>query len=99
MFAILFFAWASYRTLEQKKIYKIVETYKRRWAWNIGKLVKKKQILLNSYFSWSFCFKKAKNNIKTKITSSSVLRLLEYKTVEENWIEESLAAFNVRIWL
>ena len=26
-------------------------------------------------------------------------RLVKYKTVEENWIEKSLAPFNARIWL
>ena len=62
----------------------------------LKKLVKKKQILLNSYFGCSSCFNNAS---KTKKTSSSASRLLEYKTVEENWIKESLAAFNVRIWL
>ena len=62
----------------------------------LKKLVKKKQILLNSYFGCSSCFNKAK---KTKKTSSSAPRLLKYKTVEENWIKESLAAFNARIWL
>ena len=35
------------------------------------KLVKKKQVLLNSYFGFSSCFNKAKNNSKTKKTSSS----------------------------
>ena len=60
----------------------------------LKKLVKKKQILPNSCFGCSVLTKK-----KTKKTSSSAPRLLEYKTVEENWIEESLAAFNARIWL
>ena len=62
----------------------------------LEKLVKTKQILLNSYFGCSSCFNEAR---KTKKTSSSVPRFLEYKTVEENWIEESLALFNARIWL
>ena len=37
----------------------------------LEKLVKKKQILLNSYFGCSFCFNKIKNDNKTKKTSSS----------------------------
>ena len=64
----------------------------------LEKLVKKKQILLNTYFVFSACFNKAKNDSKTKKTSSLVSRLLKYKNVEENWIEDSLAAFNARIW-
>ena len=31
-----------------------------------------------------------------KTFSSSMLRLLKYKTVEENWIEKSLAPFDAR---
>ena len=31
--------------------------------------------------------------------NSPVPRLVKYKTVEENWIEKSLAPFNARIWL
>ena len=50
------------------------------------KLVKKKQIFLNSYFGCSSCFNKAKNDSETKKISSSVSRLLKYKTVEENWM-------------
>ena len=57
----------------------------------LEKLVTKKQISLNSYF---------KNDSKTKkIFSSSILRLFKYKTVEENWIEKSLAVFDARNWL
>ena len=37
----------------------------------LEKLEKKKQILLNSYFGSCSCFKKAKNNSKTKKTSFS----------------------------
>ena len=54
----------------------------------LEKLVTKKQISLNSYF---------KNDSKIKkIFSSSMLRLFKYKTVEENWIEKSLAVFDAR---
>ena len=57
----------------------------------LEKLVKKKQISLNSYFGCPLSFNKAKNDSKTKQTfSSSMLRLLKYKTVEENWIEKSV---------
>ena len=46
----------------------------------LEKLLKKKHISLS--------FKKAKNDSKTKKTFfSSILRLLKYKTVQENWIE------------
>ena len=63
----------------------------------LEKLVKKKQISLNSYFGCPLSFNKAKNDSKTKQTfSSSMLRLLKYKTVEENWIEKSLAPFDAR---
>ena len=55
--------------------------------------------MLNSYFGCSSCFNKAKNNSKTKKTSSSVPWLLKHKIVQENSIEESLGAFNARIWL
>ena len=59
--------------------------------------MKKKQISLNSYFGCPLSFNKAKNDSKTKKTfSSSMLRLLKYKTVEENWIEKSLAPFDAR---
>ena len=51
----------------------------------LEKLVKKKQISLNSYFGCPLSFNKAKSNSKT--TSSSTLRLLKSKTVEENWIK------------
>ena len=62
----------------------------------IGK-ASEKQISLNSYFGWPLSFNKAKNDSKTmKIFSSSTLRLLKYKTVEENWIEKSLASFDAR---
>ena len=49
----------------------------------LEKLVKKKQISLNSYFGCPLSFNKAKSNSKT--ISSSTLRLLKSKTVEENW--------------
>ena len=63
----------------------------------LEKLVKKKQISRNSYFGCPLSFNKAKNDSKTKQTfSSSMLRLLKYKTVEENWIEKSLAPFDAR---
>ena len=52
----------------------------------LKKLVKKEQILLNSYSGSSSCLNKAR---KTKKTSSSAPRFLEYKTVEENWIKGS----------
>ena len=51
----------------------------------LEKLVKKKQISLNSYFGCPLSFNKAKSNSKT--ISSSTLRLLKSKTVEENWIK------------
>ena len=63
----------------------------------LEKLVKKKQISLNSYFGCPLSFNKAKNDSKTKKTfTSSMLTLLKYKTVEENWIEKSLAPFDAR---
>ena len=63
----------------------------------LEKLVKKKQISLNSYFGCPLSFNKAKNDSKSKKAfSSSTLRLLKYKTVEENWIEKSLAPFDAR---
>ena len=55
----------------------------------LEKLVKKKQISLNSYFGRSLSFNNVKNDSKTKKTfSSSALRLLKSKTVEENWIKK-----------
>ena len=66
----------------------------------LEKPVKKKQISLKFYFVCSSSSNKAKYDIKTKKTSSSSApRLLKYKTVEENWIEKSLAPFDARIWL
>ena len=62
----------------------------------LEKLVKKKQISLNSYFGCPLSFNKAKNDSKTKKTFSSVLRSLKYKTVEESWVEKSLAPLNTR---
>ena len=63
----------------------------------LEKLVKKKQISLNSYFGCPLSFHKAKNDNKTmKTVSFSILRLLKYKTVEENRIEKSLAPFSAR---
>ena len=57
--------------------------------------MKKKQIPLNAYFGCPLSFNKAKNDSKSEKTfSSSILLLLKYKPVEENWIEKSLAAFN-----
>ena len=54
----------------------------------LEKLVKKKRIPLNSYFGCSSSFNNVKNDSKTKnIFSSSALRLLKYKTVEENWMK------------
>ena len=54
----------------------------------LEKLLKKKHISLNSYFGCPLSFEKAKNDSKTKKTFfSSILRLLKYKTVQENWIE------------
>ena len=45
----------------------------------LEKLVKKKQISLNSYFGCSSSFNNVKNDSKTKNTfSSSALRLLKY---------------------
>ena len=55
----------------------------------LEKLVKKKQISLNSYFGCSSSFNNVKNDSKAKKTfSSSALRLLKSKTVEENWIKK-----------
>ena len=65
----------------------------------LEKPVKKKQILLNSYFGYSSTSNKAKNDSKTKKKTSSAPRLVKYKTVEEHWIEKSLALFDARIWL
>ena len=62
----------------------------------LEKPVKKYQILLN-YFGCSSTSNKAKNNSKTKKTTSSAPRLAIYKTVQENWIEKSLAFFDARI--
>ena len=63
----------------------------------LEKLVKTKQISLNSYFGSPLSFNKAKNDSKTKKTfSSPMLRLLKYKTVEENWRGKSSAIFDAR---
>ena len=63
----------------------------------LEKPVKKKQISLNSYFGCPLSFHKAKNDNETmKTVSFSILRLLKYKTVEENRIEKSLAPFSAR---
>ena len=100
MFAILFFAWASYIEQSNRKNIKILKRKSDDELQILEKPVKKKkQIFLNSYFSCSSCFNKVNNNSKTKKTSSWVPWLLKYKNVEENWIRESSAAFNARIWL
>ena len=65
----------------------------------LEKPVKKKQILLYSFLGCSSTSNNAKNNSKTKKTNSSAPRLMKYKTVEENWLEKSLAPFDERIWL
>ena len=65
----------------------------------LEKPVKKKQILLNSSFGCSSTSNSAKNDSKTKKTTSLAPRLVKYKTVEEKWIEKSLASFDARIWL
>ena len=65
----------------------------------LEKPVKKKQILLNSFFGCFSTFNNAKNNSKTKKTTSPVPTLVKYKTEEENWIEKSLVPFDARIWL
>ena len=65
----------------------------------LEKPVKKKQILLNSFFSCSSTSNNANNDSKTKKTTSSAPRLVKYKTVEVNWIEKSLAPFDAKIWL
>ena len=65
----------------------------------LEKPVKKKQILLYSFLGCSSTSINAKNNSKTKKTTSSAPRLMKCKTVEENWLEKSLAPFNERIWL
>ena len=61
--------------------------------------MKKKQISHNSYFGCPLSFHKVKNDNKTKKTFSSMLGLLKYKTVEENWTEKSSATFDARNWL
>ena len=96
MFAILFFCMSFVQDSRTEKKTKTLKLNSDDEFEILKKVVKKKQILLNSYFGCSSCFNKEKN---TKKTSSSEPRLLEYKTVEENWIKESLAAFNARIWL
>ena len=49
----------------------------------LEKLVKKKQISLNSYFGCPLSFNKAKNDSKRKKTfSSSIILLLKYKTAD-----------------
>ena len=64
---------------------------------------KNKQILLNSFFGCSFTSNNAKNNRKTKKTTSSAPKLVKYKTAEENWIPNFLhpliAPFDAKIWL
>ena len=65
----------------------------------LEKPVKKKQILLNIFFGCSSTSNNAKNDSKTKKTTSSAPVLVKYKTVEENWIEKSLVPFDERIWL
>ena len=65
----------------------------------LEKPVKKKQILLNSFFSCSSTSNNANSDSKTKKTTSSAPRLVKYKTVEVNWIEKSLAPFDAKIWL
>ena len=64
---------------------------------------KNKQIFLNSFFGCSFTSNNAKNNRKTKKTTSSAPKLVKCKTAEENWIPNSLhpliAPFDVKIWL
>ena len=68
--------------------------------WKTQKASEKEAIFLNSYFGCPFSFNKAKSDSKTKKTFfSSMLRLLKYKTVEENWRKKSLAPFNARNWL
>ena len=95
MFAIFFFVSFIWNSQTRKNI-KTLKCKSDDELEILEKLVKK-QIFLNSYFGCSYYFNKAKNDSKTKKTSSSVSRLLKYKNAEENWIEESLAAFNARI--
>ena len=64
----------------------------------LEKPVKKKQILPNSFFGCSSTSNNAKNDSKKKTTSLAP-RSVKYKTVEENWIEKSLAPFDARIRL
>ena len=60
----------------------------------LEKLVKKKQFgLIFILVALSVLIKQ----ITTEKQRKPIL--LKYKTAEENWIEESLAAFNARIWL
>ena len=61
----------------------------------LEKPVKKKQILLNSFFGCSYTSNNAKNDSKTEKTTSSVPRLVKYKTVEENWILSTLRCKNL----
>ena len=65
----------------------------------LEKLVKKKRIslILTLVALRLLTIKNDSKAIKT--FSSSVLRLLKYKTVAENWIKKSLAPFDARNWL
>lgn len=66
----------------------------------LEKLVKKKQISLDLISIALPLFNKAKNDSKSKKTTSSPApRLVKYNTVDENCIEKSLAPFKVRNWL
>ena len=64
----------------------------------LEKPVKKNQILPNSFFGCSSTSNNAKNDSKKKTTSLAP-RSVKYKTVEENWIEKSLAPFDAGIRL
>ena len=62
----------------------------------LEKLVKKKRISLILTLV-ALRLLTIKTDSKTKKTfSSSALRLLKYKTVEEDWIKKSLAPFDAR---
>ena len=71
--------------LNRKKYIKMLKCRSDDELEVLEKLVKMKQISLNSYSGCSLSFNNVKNYSKTKKTySSSALRLLKSKTVEEN---------------
>ena len=65
----------------------------------LEKSVRKKQTLLILFSVALALLRMQRTTAKQKKTTSSAPRLVKYKTVEENWIEKSLAHFDTRIWL